>query len=499
MAAREMSRGTLDEAQRGDGYAYAPMTEVGPQLNIDGRAITDPIPSPRLTHMMQDYRAAYRCQELAFVDSVHFNWGIGVVIAINILVLAAETDYGDFELWGVLHGICVIIYLVEVLLRMAYVGVVHYWSGPDRSWSFIDCGLVLLGAVELTIPVIAPGLDAWGGHGGAEGHGAVVRVLRILQLLRLIRFLRIFPSLMQFVGAFMAMMSSFVLIFSILFVVLFCSAIVCTHLLGHAEGLPREPEFEQDLRIIHEYFSDVMTSIFTLFQITTTDNWVVIAQPVTKLDPRWKVVFMIFICFSSWTMISVLTAVVSDSMVMATQNREAALIREREKKRAQFIAFLQDAFTKADTDGNKMLDRQEFEEMISQPKILDDMTRMNDVFISKDYLVKCWEMLDDDNSGSLSIDEFVVGLSSLQEDISTKHVVHMDNSLKRVSLKAESHLEELKKRAAEMRAQNTAVLSSLREQEEMLDRQLYSLSCWQQWAATKNPGSAPLGPHVSTI
>merc|ERR1719277_1111918 len=78
--------------------------------------------------------------------------------------------------------------------------------------------------------------------------------------------------------------------------------------------------------------------------------------------------------------------------------------------------------------------------MISQSFVHARMKELG-VHMSRDDLTKAWEMLDIDDSGELTIDEFVTGLSTLQEGLTTKHMVCVDYSLKKVTLKAESSME----------------------------------------------------------
>merc|ERR1711945_87063 len=116
--------------------------------------------------------------------------------------------------------------------------------------------------------------------------------------------------------------------------------------------------------------------------------------------------FIEFILFASWTMISVLTAVASDSMVAAASDRQEAQLRLQEEKRQQFRGFLSQAFRDADVDQNNMLDKQEFNAMMTNQRIQDLMAASgatNDIR----ELEQNWEMLDIDGSGTLTIDEFV--------------------------------------------------------------------------------------------
>jgi len=74
--------------------------------------------------------------------------------------------------------------------------------------------------------------------------------------------------------------------------------------------------------LFQKHFRDIPTTMFSLFQVTTLDNWIDIAQPAIELDSRWQGFFVVFICIASWTMISILTAVASENVVESAMGRE---------------------------------------------------------------------------------------------------------------------------------------------------------------------------------
>merc|ERR1711957_889605 len=116
--------------------------------------------------------------------------------------------------------------------------------------------------------------------------------------------------------------------------------------------------------------------------------------------------FVFYIAFAAWTMISVLTAIAADNMIAATSDRKEMELREQEIKQRAFISFLRNTFYEADTDGNGLLDREEFEALMAKEMVTKEMGRLG-VNLTDSDLFKAWQMLDIDDSGELTIDEFV--------------------------------------------------------------------------------------------
>lgn len=257
-------------------------------------------------------------------------------------------------------------------------------------------------------------------------------------------------------------------------------------MLGHGEGLgdlsQLGPEKTKDLERIHKFFQDVPTSLFTLFQLTTTDNWDAISDPLVGIDTRWRLFFVSFIAFASWIMISVLTAVASDCMIAATSDRKDFELKEIEAKQMQFIAFLRDSFIKSDADGNGFLDKEEFKQMIAPSSFVWDEMRRLGISLSEEELNKAWEMLDVGERGVLTIEDFVAGLSCLQEGLATKHVVTIDYSLRSVTAKCEERWKKLETSLVELQQQNKEIVQKLSEQEKNSVQLNKTLWLWQRWA-----------------
>jgi len=263
--------------------------------------------------------------------------------------------------------------------------------------------------------------------------------------------------------------------------------------LGEGIGIMSEEGMEDDAEFLRAKFRNVPASVFTLFQVATLDEWDVIADPIIKVNPLWRLFFIFFIA-ASWILVSVLTAVASNAMIEKTSmNRETAK-RDQDRRQEKFIEFLKYAFRQADADGNGTMDKEEFTVLTKKDYVLERMKELG-VHLSEEDFQKAWDMLDIDGTGELSIEDFVSGFSALHESLSTKHVVNIDYSLKRVSFSMEQRLDKLENSIADLKALQTDMSESLDNQERMRDAQSLSLWLWQQWM--KEAGSGSLTPDMA--
>jgi len=419
---------------------------------------------------------------LNFVEHRWFETSIGIVIGLNILVLSGETDTSDpgWIWWTIYDNLFLVIYIIELGLRVLHRGVTHFLV-KDKAWNLLDTCIVVLGIFDLWVIPYK--------NGGRSVGAALGRFLRLLRLVRLVRIIKIFRRLAVFARGFLDMLVPLAIYFGIFFMCLGVIAIVLTQILGHGVGLSDEAMSGDFDQMVRANFQSVPTTFFTLFQITTTDNWDRIAEPVIAIDSKWRLFFVAFIIFFSWTMISILTAVASDNMLSATLDSLENKAHERERKHKEFAVDLRRAFEEYDEDGNGLLEWEEFKTVIEQDK-MRELFKFLEVRYNKEEMYHLWDMLDIKRSGVLTLEDFLDGLMWLQEGLSTKHLVSIDASIRRLEARLEPRLRDLERKVQGWRKKNAILTESLRKQEEVYYQQDMSLWLWSQWAA-KNSANVP--------
>ncbi|CAK9040886.1 unnamed protein product [Durusdinium trenchii] len=355
---------------------------------------------------------------------------VGWVVFINMLMIGLETDGFDWPFWRLTEVLFALFYCYEFVLRL-------YWIGPDifaicaetgrgdvssleeTIIYVIDGALVILGVANLVmIFFFQSNMSSW------MLYTRIARGLRVFYL---------FESLHRFATALSEMFATLSWIFGVLTFIVYLVAVLLTNYTKQELDLAGEEA---------EYFGSIVSTMFSLFQVTTMDSWPDIAAPLVHHSLWWRMFFVIFIAFSAWTMISLVTAVVSDNVIQATQDRKEKQKEAQERRRKEFVDFLKVCFVNADADGNQVLDHEEFATLIKDEQVVAKMEDLG-VTLPLQELEKAFEMLDVDEDGELSIDEFTAGLSQLQESLNTKHVVSLDYALQRISAQLTKRLDSL--------------------------------------------------------
>jgi voltage-gated sodium channel len=212
------------------------------------------------------------------VEHKRFQQFIIWVIVVNAITLGLETSHTVLrEFGGLLHvadHVMLYIFTVELVLRL-------YAHGPRffrDSWNVFDFVIVAISLIP------------------SSGPFSVLRALRILRALRLISAV---PAMRRVVSGLLAAVPGMASIGALLALVIYVAAVMATKLFG---------------TISPEYFGDLPTTLFTLFQTMTGEAWPDIAREVMAAAPLAWIFFVIYILISSFAVLNLFIAVIVSGM-----------------------------------------------------------------------------------------------------------------------------------------------------------------------------------------
>ncbi|MBC6462102.1 ion transporter [Actinomadura sp. HBU206391] len=201
-----------------------------------------------------------------------------MVIVVNAAALGLETSPAVVERYGgLLHGVdrvALYVFVVELLAK-AYVYRLRFVRDP---WNIFDAVIVGIS--------LAP-------------HSGTLSVLRALRILRALRLISVVPSLRRVVSALLSAMPGMASIAVLLGLVLYVAAVMATKLYGATNP---------------EYFGDLGSSLFTLFQVMTGEAWSEVARAVMKEHPSAWIFFVVFILICTFVVLNLFIAVVVRAM-----------------------------------------------------------------------------------------------------------------------------------------------------------------------------------------
>ncbi|MGB3278340.1 MAG: ion transporter [Pseudorhodobacter sp.] len=211
------------------------------------------------------------------------------VIMFNAVLLGLDTSETVMSKVGPVVGsldtICLIIFIIEILLKLFALDFRFFRSG----WNIFD-------ALVIGIAII-PGAQS-------------LSVLRALRILRVLRVISVAPSLRRVVEGFVTALPGMGSVFLLMTIIFYIGSVMATKLFG--------PTFP-------EWFGTIGHSAYSLFQIMTLESWSMgIVRPVMVEFPYAWAFFVPFIMMTTFAVVNLLVGLIVNSMQDAHNQAENA-------------------------------------------------------------------------------------------------------------------------------------------------------------------------------
>lgn len=225
----------------------------------------------------------FRGKLVEFFNGGIFNKFIVALILFNAALLGLETYPDIMKSYGKLlnriDDVILYIFVGELLLKLIAYGPRFFKDG----WNVFDLFVVLISFVS--------------------DENEAFSVLRAIRVLRVLRLISASDSLRNVVEGFLRAIPGLSSISAILMIVFYIFAVVSTKLFGGA---------------FPEFFGNLQTSLFSLFQIMTLEGWPDIARTVMKTFPYAWVFFVSYILIVTFSVLNLFIAVIVDAMQKQT-------------------------------------------------------------------------------------------------------------------------------------------------------------------------------------
>jgi voltage-gated sodium channel len=251
-----------------------------------------------------------------FVDGDRFRRFIAAVIVLNAVTLGLETsDWADTGVGRLLHSmdrIALAIFVVELLLRIT----AHGWRFFRSAWNVFDLAIITVALIPST---------------------GVFSVLRALRILRVLRLVSLVPSMRGVVSALLAAVPGMASVAALLGLLLYVAAVMATQLFGAD---------------VPERFGDLGRSLFTLFQVMTTDDWAIIAKEAMVTRGWAWLFFVVYLLLSTFAVLNLFIAVVVRAMEeqVATEVKADVAAHHREDTASSTIILAEVRALRAEID-----------------------------------------------------------------------------------------------------------------------------------------------------
>mmetsp|Transcript_104382 Transcript_104382/g.292482 ORF Transcript_104382/g.292482 Transcript_104382/m.292482 type:complete len:520 (-) Transcript_104382:114-1673(-) len=357
---------------------------------------------------------AYRCLE-RFVESVAFEVFWAAIIVTNALFVGAQVHYQASVApvgakppveFSILNAVYTFGFLIEVLLRAA-VQRCRFVCGASWSWNWFDLSVVLCSLVEIVFDFTvfqSQQVDANANTMRVIRLLRTIRLVRVFRVMRVIRFVRALRTLIfSIVCTLRSLIWAMVLMLMILYVfaVLFTQAVV-----DHMAGLGVRSQY------FVEYWGSVPRSMLTLFEsVSNGVSWDTVAKPLQDVGYLWLVLFLVYICFTFFAVLNVVTGVFCQSAIEGAMHDADLQVQETLKNKQVFIEKARKLFQSLDCDHSGGITIKELEQHLDNDQMI---AYFGSIGIEMNDAWTLFKLLDAEESNTVSCDDFVMGCMRLK-------------------------------------------------------------------------------------
>jgi len=307
-----------------------------------------------------------------------------------------------------------VLFSIELGLRWISDGLFHFFVSSDISWRLFDVFIVVLCLVDSFWSLTrAMALNNAGKTHLLSSVSAlrVLRVVRIVKLARIIRMMSFFRELRIMIYSILGCTKSLVWVTLILAMCFYIFGITFT--LGTAEYVAWHAMWEEPSSVsLRNSFGTLSRSFLSLYMAMAGGrSWGEYYKEISLLSWQYPALFLVFLTFTIFSVLNIVTAVFVDSAFQATHKIRQIVIHEELEQKRDYLKALRDLFSEMDVNGDGSISIDEFEDRLCDERVIAFFKAMKlDVSDSRTL----FNLLDKDRSGQVDIVEFLNGCYQLQ-------------------------------------------------------------------------------------
>lgn len=393
----------------------------------------------RVSSLMSQEKRASLLAEASFLEkltrSKQYEWFSGGLIILNSIFMGIQTqsmalrakdetskgeELSSLTPWDFLgvQATFGILFGIDLALRWVCDGFTEFFRTEDRSWNILDVVVVGLGTIDtITEIIITAQGDASGTPLSTFSVLRVLRVARIVRVVRVIRVMKFFRELRMMIFSIIGCLKSVTWIILVLGLVFYLFGLTFTQAVTDSLDSLNLRQADKYADTI-AFFGTVDKSILSLYMAMSGGNdWGQYYDALEAL-PGGEIqclLFILFITFSIFAVVNIVTGVfVDNAMQSGRQDREVVVHEEIENKK-DYLRSLQALFDRIDDAGDGTITRASLSLALQDDNVQAFFAAMK---LDVPDAVILFDLLDYDDSGEITIDEFLNGCYRLQGDAS---------------------------------------------------------------------------------
>jgi len=352
----------------------------------------------------------------------YFDYTMGVFLMLNALAMGIRANHMAANpsprppvVFVAIDVVFCIIFSLELSLRVWASGCPRFWSWKTEGWkwNWFDTVVVIVTVVDEVFKAIMLTSETGDGTQDVFNRIGLLRMLRLVRVLRLIRLVRLVPELKSMVFLIVASMGSFFWACTLLSVLMYIFAVYFTEYVADL----RLQHPEEDLTDVMRHWGDIGTSTMSLFMaITGGDDWRNLIDPFLKTQSSYFLNALLISCYVAFATLVMLNLVTGVFV-------EGAQRIVREDKQNMLMKLAAQVLAKAGMDGDEKILAEDFQKLLDCG-LLD--TLLKEIGVHKSAAENLFYVFDEDNSGDVSLIEFVGGCLRMNGMAKTSDLAFLD-------------------------------------------------------------------------
>lgn len=363
------------------------------------------------------------------VSSTWFSALFSSLIVLNSLWIGVEVEWHAMnglshtpQVFYVVDHTFAGLFLIELIFRFAQEGPSFLYSA-EWNWNWLDIFIVVTSIIEFIVDCLSgfSQTEEDSGSGmGSTRNLRIIRVIRITRLLRVVRILRV----VRFIQALRTLVQSILSTLRALF-----WAMILLSIIIYVFGVVFTQSATQHLdSCVGEYcpgavkyWSTLPRSFFTLFKTVSGGvDWENAAYPLAQFSPYMVALFTVFIAFTYFAVLNVLTGFFVQSALDNASHDYDLVIQSFVASREMYTTKINNLFGDIDAQGHGEINIEELERYLETKQMKAYFTSLelecSDATSTTDQsgAWTLFKLLDIDNSGGIDRDEFREGCLHLK-------------------------------------------------------------------------------------
>eukprot|EP00415_Alexandrium_ostenfeldii_P000604 UN0604 len=239
----------------------------------------------------------------------------------------------------------------------------------------------------------------------------VIRVVRVVRVARVIRIMRFFRELRMMIFSILGSMKSLLWAMLVLAMTFYLFGVIFTAATtAHLDTI--ELWLSSETESLRKAFGTLDRSILSLFMSMSGGNdWGSYYEALRPLPHFYKALFLIFVSFSVFAVVNIVTGVFVDCAFQSSQHDKDIIVHEELEAKKAYLISMRDLFEEMDADDTGCISMEEFEQKLDDERVLAYFQALK-LDVSDARTV--FRLLDNNGDNEVNIDEFLSGCYRLQ-------------------------------------------------------------------------------------